>query len=354
MYALIMAGGSGTRLWPRSRERKPKQFLDLVSSQTMLQMTYQRLAPMLPPDRVFVVANEQYVDIIREQLPQLPAGNVIGEPAARNTAPAVGLAALHLARLDAEAVMICLPADHAIQREDDFRLALGAAVEVAKQGYMVTVGIKPQYPETGYGYIEAGQRLGKLSDYEIFRVQKFTEKPDLRTARQFLISGNHYWNAGIFIWKVSTILTQMAQLMPDLHAKLMEIGVAIGTAEEREVLQRVWPTVESQSVDFGIMERAREVAVIPADIGWSDVGSWASLFELLPTDTANVVVGEHLGLDTEGCLIYSPDQLVATSGLQDTIIVVTEDAILICPKDRAQDVKELVDRLKSQGRSQYL
>jgi len=355
LYALIMAGGSGTRLWPRSRRARPKQLLSLLSERTMLQEAYQRIAPLVPSDRIFVVTNEAYADVVRQQIPQVPATNIIGEPEGHGTAPCIGLSALYLKRLDPEAVMAVLTADHYIEKADELRHALAVAAQVAEGEHLVTLGIQPDRPATGLGYIERGEKLAEVGGLEVYRVKKFTEKPDLATAQAFIESGRYYWNSGMFIWKVSTILREFEKHMPQLHAQLMEIDAALGMAEERAVLERVWSKVENETIDYGIMERAEDVAVIPVDIGWSDVGSWATLLELLPADEeGNVIIGQHVGLDTRGCLIHSSRRLVTAIGLEGMIVVDTEDALLVCPKDRAQEVKKLVDTLKKMGREEYL
>ena len=348
LYALIMAGGSGTRLWPRSRGSRPKQLLSLLSERTMLQEACQRIAPLVPDDKIFVVTSEVYTDVVRRQIPQVPTANIIGEPEGHGTAPCIGLSALYLRRLDREAVMAVLTADHYIEKADELRRALAAAAQVAEEGHLVTLGIEPDRPATGYGYIERAEKLAQVGRHEVYRVEKFTEKPDPATAKAFVESGRYYWNSGMFIWKVSVILREFQKLMPQLYSQLMEIDAALGTAEERAVLERIWPQVENETIDYGIMERAEDVAVIPVDIGWSDVGSWATLYELLPADEeGNVVIGQHIGLDTRDCLIHGSRRLVATIGLENMIVVDTEDALLICPKERAQEVRDLVEKLIS-------
>jgi mannose-1-phosphate guanylyltransferase len=355
-YALIMAGGTGTRLWPRSRKDRPKQLLDIVSERTMLQETYERIRPLIPDEQIFVVTNDGYVDIVRQQLPALSEGYIIGEPEGHGTAPCIGLAALYLRRLDPSGVMAVLPADHLIRAGATFRRALQAAAQVAESGHLVTLGIQPTHPETGYGYIQRGDDLLQYAgEYDAYRVRRFTEKPDRETAEAFLANGGYYWNSGMFIWRVSAILREIERLMPELYAQLMEIDRALGTSQERAVLERVWAKVEDQTIDFGVMERAEDVAVIPVDIGWSDVGSWATLFQLLPSDeNSNVVIGEHFGIETSDTLIYSPRRLIATVGVKDLVIVDTDDALLVCPRERAQEVKALVDALKRDNKHKYL
>jgi mannose-1-phosphate guanylyltransferase len=355
LYALIMAGGSGTRLWPASRRSCPKQLLELLSERTMLQEACQRITPLVPNDGIFVVTGEDYTDVVRQQIPQVPAANIIGELEGHGTAPCIGLSALYLRRLDPEAVMAVLTADHYIEKADALRRALEAAAQVAEEGHLVTLGIQPNRPATGLGYIERAGKLAQVSGLDVYRVEKFTEKPDLAMAQAFVESGRYYWNSGMFIWKVPTILREFERLMPQFYAQLMEIDAALGTAEERAVLERVWPQVENETIDYGIMERAEDVAVIPVDIGWSDVGSWATLLEVLPADAeGNVVVGQYIGLDTRGCLIHSSHRLVTTIGLEDIIVVDTEDALLVCPRDRAQEVRDLVNRLKESDKEEYL
>jgi len=302
-----MAGGSGTRLWPRSRGSSPKQLLGLLSERTMLQEACRRIAPLVPDDQIFVVTSEAYTDVVRQQIPQVPAANVIGELEGHGTAPCIGLSALYLRRLDPGAVMAVLTADHYIEKADELRRVLGTAAQVVEEGRLVTLGIKPNRPAMGYGYIERAEKLGHVNGHDVYRVEKFTEKPDLTTAQAFVESGRYYWNSGMFIWKVSTILREFEKLMPRFYAQLMDIDAALGTTEERAVLERVWPQVENETIDYGIMEHADDVAVIPADIGWSDVGDWTALSELLSTDEeGNVVVGQHVGLDTTDCLIHGP------------------------------------------------
>jgi mannose-1-phosphate guanylyltransferase len=351
MYVVILAGGIGKRLWPRSRKECPKQLLDITCEErTMLQETFARLEPLVPADKVYVVAGESHIEGTKAQLPAVPELNIIREPQGRGSAPAIGLAAIHLRHRDSEAVMACLPADHHITRPEKFRQVLSVAEQVAQEGHLVTLGIKPEYPHMGYGYIETGERLVDVGEHTVYRVQRFTEKPDEATAERFVQGGRHFWNSGMFIWSASAILDEIERCLPGLHACLTEVERVLGTEEEREVLERAWSLVESDTIDFGVMEKAEDVVAIPVEMGWNDVGSWASLIELLPGDgEGNVILGRHVGLETRSSLIYSPHRLVTTVGVENIIVVDTEDAILICSTDRAQEVKALVERLDEEG-----
>ncbi|GEM_PF-41839 len=355
LYALIMAGGFGTRLWPRSRTQHPKQFLDLTGDLSMLQQSQRRLLPLIPPEKTLVATNQRYVDLVERQLPDLPPENILGEPVGRGTAAAVGLAAVHLRKRDPQAIMAVLTADHLIKKTDAFRNALRAASHVAAEGWLVTLGIKPGYPETGYGYIERGDFLGMVGDFEGYRVARFVEKPDLETAKAYVESGNYVWNSGMFIWRVSRILEEMEKHMPEMYAGLCTIETAIGTPRFSAVLDETFSQLPNQTIDYGIMEKAERVAVLPVDIGWNDVGSWSAVYDVLPRDQMNnVVVGRHVSPDTKNSLIYSPKRLVATIGLDDIVIVDTDDVLLVCPRSRAQDVKSVVELLRANGESGYL
>lgn len=354
-YALILAGGIGTRLWPRSRVSRPKQLLNLITDRSMLQETVARVEGMVPPDRIVIMTNAGYADAVRAQVPQIPAENIIAEPAVRGTASAIGYAAMWIAQRDAEATMFSLHADHHIRDVAAFRHALQAAAQVAAEGWLVTLGVKPDFPETGYGYIERGQRLGEFDGHIAYQVVRFTEKPDVETAARFVESGRYYWNSGLFTWRVPTILDALARYMPDTHARLTEIAAAIGTPQEQAVMERVWPTLENQTIDYGIMERADRVAVLPVDFGWNDVGSWDALFQILKSDgDDNVIQGDHVGLDTRRSLIHSRGRLIVTVGVADLVIVDTDDVVLVCPRNRAQDVKRIVELLEREGRTEVL
>jgi len=354
-YALIMAGGTGSRLWPRSRTQHPKQFLDITGDLTMLQQSQHRLLPLIPIERTLVATNRQYVEIVARQLPHIPPENILGEPVGRGTAAAIGLAAVHLRKRAPEALMAVLTADHLIKKTDTFRQVLQAAADIASEDWLVTLGITPNYPETGYGYIERGEFLGMVGEFEGYRVERFVEKPDLARAETYVSTGNYAWNSGMFIWKVRRILEEMERHMPEMYAGLLEIETSLSTSEADETLSKIFPTLPAQTIDYGIMEKAERVAMLPVDIGWHDVGSWSAVYDVLPRDKANnVVVGRHITPDTHNSLIYSPKRLVATIGLDDVVIVDTDDVLLVCLRSRAQDVKKLVDILKLNGEAGYL
>jgi mannose-1-phosphate guanylyltransferase len=356
LYALIMAGGTGTRLWPLSRENRPKQVLPLTSDRAMFQVAVERLSPLFTPDRILVVAGRDQVNLLHAQESGIPEENFVVEPMGRGTAPAIALSALYLRQRDPDAVMAVLTADHHIADEDGFRRVLATAAKVARRGYLVTLGVTPDYPATGYGYIERGEMVENVDDLLAYSVAAFREKPSRVAAERFLADGRHSWNSGMFIWRIDRFMAELAHTMPELMAQLEEIERAIGTPAERETLDAVWPRVAAQTIDYGVMEKARGVAVIPIDIGWSDVGSWASLMDILPGDAdGNTSVhAEHLSLGSRNVLVYGSGRLVATIGLANVIVVDADDVLLVCAKDRAEDVKKLVDRLKQDGRKRYL
>jgi mannose-1-phosphate guanylyltransferase len=354
-FALIMAGGSGTRLWPLSRQQHPKQALQLVGERTMFQMAVDRLLPMFPPENILVVTRADYAEILSAQTPALPRANFIVEPEGRGTGPAIGLAAVHIQRRDPGAVMSVLTADHFIADDEGFLRALRAAAQAARKGFLVTLGIQPTSPSTGFGYIQQGPQVETLEGLPVFNLGRFTEKPALETAQQMLAQGGYTWNSGMFIWKVERILAEFERQMPDFYAQLLEISAGLGTPQEAAVMARVWPQVGKQTIDYGVMEGAASALVIPVSIGWTDVGSWASLTEVLPPDAqGNSVRGEHLGIGTRNSLIIGGKRLIATIGLEDIVIVDTEDALLVCTKEREQEVREIVRRLSESGKQNWL
>jgi mannose-1-phosphate guanylyltransferase len=358
LYAVIMAGGVGSRLWPRSRIATPKQFLDLLGSRTMLQETVDRIEPLIPLQRILVVVSEEHAESVQAQVPGLPRENIILEPGPRGTAPCIGLAAVALQQRDQAATMAVFPADHRIADAAGFRDAIADAAEIAQDDYLVTLGIAPDSPHTGYGYIQRGALLKQVDGQAIYQVRRFTEKPDLDTAQRFVDTGEYYWNGGIFIWKIETILVEMAKLLPQLHVELQAVGTAWDTPRRTETLEIAWGRVPKTTIDYGIMEKAARVAVVPVNIGWDDVGNWATLSGLVDSDeTGNVVRGNGtpLLLDTENTYLYtSAGRLVATVGLESFVVVDTPDALLICPKAQAQAVREVVEQLKADDLEQYL
>jgi mannose-1-phosphate guanylyltransferase len=342
-------------LWPLSRVQQPKHLLCLYSDSTMLTQTVARVRPIIPQDHVMAITVADHVEAVRDQLCDVPSQNIVVEPEGRGTGPCVALMATLIRKRDPEAIMISLHADHAVEDEEGFRSVLRAAVHAAEADHLVTLGIVPTSPETGYGYIRRGDLLGQAGGHDAYRVERFTEKPDPETARSFVQSGRYFWNSGIFVWKVSVILTEIHRLLPQLYAQLMEIEPALGTPRQAEAIERVWASTRGVSIDVGVMEKANDVAVIPADIGWSDVGCWSSVPSLIPGDAnGNVIQGESVVLDCEDTFIRSSGRLVAALGLRGMVVIDTGDAVLVCPKDRAQDVKKVVEQLKREGKEKYL
>lgn len=359
-YAVIMAGGSGTRLWPLSRRDKPKQMIPLVEEhRTLFQATVQRLEGLLPPDRIYVVTVAEQAEGLQAQSPEVPPENFLVEPQPRGTASVVGLAAAMLRQRDPQAVMAVLPSDHYIRNRDLFHLLIRVAVDVAEKGYLVTLGITPTYAATGYGYIQRGDPIPERVIYPVYRVRKFKEKPEEAQAREMLSTGDHSWNSGMFVWRVDAILAEIGRQLPKLKRTLDEIAAAPTSARRGEVIRRLWPDLESVSVDYGVMERADKVAVLPAGgLEWSDVGSWDALFDvLLPDKDGNIVfAGKHIPEDTHHSLVYGnrDDRLIVTIGVDDLIVVDTRDVLLICHKDHAQKVRNVVAGLKNSEKEKYM
>ncbi|MGQ9708923.1 MAG: mannose-1-phosphate guanylyltransferase [Anaerolineae bacterium] len=354
-YALIMAGGGGTRLWPLSRRSRPKQALTLVGERTMFEHAVDRIASLFQPEEIFVVTGEEHLESLLLQAPELPRQNFLLEPVGQGTAPAIGLGAVHLRRRDPQAVMVVLTADHFIRDVEQFRRVLTAAAQVAEKGHLVTLGITPSFPSTGFGYIQQGEQLYEVDGFAVFRALRFTEKPSPETAFQMVESGLYTWNSGMFIWRIDRIMEEFARQMPDLYDALMQIDAVLDTPAYEPTLRRLWPELSPQSIDYGVMEGARDVVVIPVDIGWSDVGNWSSMREILPADAdGNVVVGEHVAIDTRNTIVFGGKRLIATIGLENMIIVDTDDALLICPVDREQDVREVVWLLREIGQKDVL
>ncbi len=360
IYPVVMAGGSGTRFWPLSRQARPKQFLPLAGDAPLLVDTVARLPPLAKLERTYVVCGPSHAPVVRQLLPKLPKENVIVEPTARNTAPCVGLAALHVARRDPRGVIAMLPADHHVARPAAFRDALAAAAAVAEGGAIATIGVRPTRPETGYGYLKVGQRLatkGKAHPgLEPHKVARFVEKPDAKTAARYLAEGGYLWNAGIFVFRADAILEEIHFAMPDLGALLDKVAAVLGTPREKAVLAKLYPQAPSISIDYGVMEKSARIAVVPGDFGWSDVGSFASLAEVRPADAqGNVVEGAVLIHDGRNNVVLAQERRpVAVIGLEDVVVVDAGHAVLVCRRDRAQDVRWAVDELRKRGRDDLL
>ena len=357
MMALIMAGGSGTRFWPKSRESHPKQLLQIISAGSLLQNTAGRLHPIIPPEKTFIVCKEVQRAAILAQLPQLPPANIIVEPWGKNTAPCVGLAALFMRKRFGDEVMAVLPADHLVQPAENFRETLQAAAKIAAEyPVLITVGIHPTYPATGYGYIQCSEKTIAEGKIKALQVKTFAEKPNLNTAKRFLSSGDFLWNSGMFVWRVSTIMEQLEEHLPQLHDGLDEIDRQLGLPAEQETINRVYQQIKSISIDYGVMEKASNVVVLPANFEWSDIGSWDEVYKLSSKDKDGNVLSEqeHVLYESSGCLIDVPNRSVAAVGLQNMIVVETEDALLVCARERAQEVKEIVELLKRKKKTELL
>jgi mannose-1-phosphate guanylyltransferase len=363
VHAVILAGGRGTRFWPRSRTRMPKQLLNIVGKQTMLEQTVARLRPLIPAERVWTVTNSEQASEVKKQLPPAARKRVLTEPVGRNTAAAIALAALHVRHAaHGDALLAVLPADHYIANPERYRIIVRAALEVAlRKGRMVVLGIPPTRPETGFGYIE---RMGDALDskgFPVYAVRRFTEKPALSVAKVYAGSGDYHWNAGMFFWRASTFLETLDKHLPKTFAALGSLAESIGRSSYERKLRAIYPKLENISVDYAILEPATRqpgapsVFVIPAEIGWSDIGSWAAVYELLakyPGD--NLVPRDAYALDATGNLFWSPSKFVAAVGVNDLVVVETPDALLICPRERAQDVGKVVKWLEENRRKDLL
>ncbi len=353
VFAVIMAGGSGTRFWPQSRKAWPKQFLALADSeQSLLQRTVSRLSGAIPHDRIIVVTSERHAEATREQLPELPPGNVLAEPSARNTAPCVAWAAAHVSARSPRAVMAVLPSDPHIQDEAGYREVLARAIAAGNDGGLVTIGISPTRPETGYGYIEVGAELRE----GVNRVNRFVEKPDLERAQGFLHAGNFLWNSGMFFFRADVVLEEFERQLPDLFQFALGCREQLGRGSDAEYVKTQYDALTSISIDHGIMERARDIRVVPGSFGWFDIGSWTTAYELAEKDDdGNARLAEAALVDCERCYVRGTSgKMIALVGLKDLIVVDTEDALLILPRERAQDVRRVVELLKAPGRTRYL
>jgi len=355
IHVVILAGGAGTRFWPAGRHDRPKQLLPIASEHSMLRETLERCAPLAPAERTWIVTNDRQATDTQAEAPELPAAQILAEPHMRNTAAAIALAAARIARVDSDAIMVVLPADHVIRPPELFARTFEAAAQRARDaGTLITIGIEPSGPATGYGYIESGERVAEVEGFEVRSVKSFKEKPDARTAADFLAAGGYFWNAGTFVWSVAAFLDALGEHLPG-HQKVLDAmapELDAGSAPSAELYARF----ENVPVDIGIMERASNVEVIPAAFDWDDVGSWLALDRLRPRDgNGNVVTGEHVGIDTRDCIVIGrSDHVISTVEVADLIIVSTPDATLVCSKNRAEDVKKIVAELKAKGRDTYL
>jgi len=356
LHAVIMAGGSGTRFWPKSRQKHPKQLLRLLSNRTMLQETSSRIDALVEDNCKWIVTNQDHAEETARQLPNLPVGNLLIEPCGRNTAPCIALAAIHIQKTDPDAVMLVMPADHLIQPMMIFQSSVKAAVELIENEpqSLVLFGISPSYPSTGFGYIERGKSLE--NSQSSYRVVSFREKPDAETANQYLLSKNYYWNSGIFVWKVSTILELLQEFEPEIYERLQTLEAALETDRMPDVLAAEFPRMKNISIDYAVLEKAKNVIVMEALFQWDDVGSWQALTRLkTPDENGNIVEGLYVGLETENCIVASQsNHLIATLGMQNCIIVSTPDATFVAKKDDENAIKQLIEQLKEQGYDRFL
>ncbi len=359
-FAVIMAGGVGSRFWPKSRARKPKQFLNILSSKSLIEQTIERINPLIPEKDILIVSNKNQTAELVQVLPKFPIQNIILEPQSKNTAPCIGLASLFIKRQQPDAVMVVLPSDHLIRDSDKFLDTLKIGIESAYETKgLITIGIQPTYPSTGYGYIQfVDDEESELASKGVYKVKTFAEKPNLETAKKFIESGDFLWNSGMFIWRVDVILEEIKTYLPDIYEELMKIDEAIGKDEFKNVLEQSYGRMKAISIDYGVMEKTNRAYVIKANFSWSDVGSWEEVYNLAPKDGNGNYVSSNpdnvILLDVKNCLVEGNKTLIAMIGVEDLIVVSTEDAILICKRDRAQDVRNVVNYLKRKNMEKYL
>ncbi|MDZ7798188.1 MAG: sugar phosphate nucleotidyltransferase [Patescibacteria group bacterium] len=358
MKVIILAGGGGTRLWPVSRKKSPKQSQKILGQETLLQKTFKRLKKGLNLNSIYISTGQDYYQEVKKQIPALKKSQYILEPQAKNTAAAIGLAACILHKKNPEEIMVMANADHYIDKEAEYIRVLKTA-EKAVQKYpnqTVLIGLKPEYPETGYGYIKFSSLKDKIGKYKIYQGDRFVEKPDHKKAKQYIKKGHYLWNPAMFCWRVEHLLNLFKKHLPAHYQSLMKIQKARGTKKEKSTLEKEFKKMKNISIDFGLMEKIKKMLVIPASFGWIDVGSWRSVKEILSKNPGeNVIRGNHIGVDTKGTMVYNlSQQLIATAGVEDMIIINTSDAILVCPLDQAQKVKKIVARLKKQNKNKYL
>jgi mannose-1-phosphate guanylyltransferase len=353
LYALILSGGAGTRLWPLSRRGKPKQFLPLTGERTLLQDTVERVVEFIPIERIFAVAPPEHRELIHEQLPELRADHVVVEPYPRGNAAAIGLAMAALHAFDPEAVVAILPSDHVIERRAKFREVLVAATAAAEAGHLVTLGIEPESPDTGFGYIEAGDKLDLKAPLPVHAVKRFIEKPKRDAAEKMIAAGGHYWNAGMFVWRVAEIVKAFEEHLPATAKAVHALADAVGTPRYEGVLAEVWEETDKTTIDYGILEKANNVAVVPADIGWHDIGSWGRLASIVQRSD-NWSSDGHVAIGAGDNYAWAPGKIVALVGVEGLIVVDTPDALLVASKEHAEEVKEVVDHLRREEREDLL
>ena len=352
--ALIMAGGHGERFWPRSRKSLPKQFLSLTEDgKTMIQLTIERILPLVAMENIFIATNKDYKKLVKEQLPDLPDENILCEPVGKNTAPCIGLGAVHIAKKYPDALMLVLPSDHLIKYNSMFLASLKEACRVAEQqDNLVTIGITPDYPEMGYGYIKFNPQI---TEGQAYAVDRFVEKPSLELAKEYIATEEYLWNSGMFAWKVSSILDNMKKFIPDTYVGLLEIKEHIGQVNYEEELARIFSGFTSISIDYAIMEKAKNIFTIPGSFGWDDVGSWLAIERIKKSNEfGNVVCGNVITVQSKNCIIEGSKKLIATVGVNDLVIVDTEDATLVCQKNATNDIKKVIENLKICNRNEYL
>jgi mannose-1-phosphate guanylyltransferase len=358
LHAMIMAGGGGTRFWPRSRQKRPKQFLTLVGDRTLLQQALDRVEGQVPPEHTWVITAAAHREEAARQLAGVPQGHVVGEPCGRDTAACIGLGAALIARQDPQAVMIVTPADHVIEPVQEFRRAAHVAELMAQEhpNALITFGIVPTFPATGYGYVQRGAEVAHRQGVGVYRAQAFKEKPSADVAERFVVSGEYYWNSGIFVWKAATILNNLRERQPKIYAAVQRIAEAWGGPDQDRVFQREYEALDKISIDFAVMQEAKEVLVIKAPFRWDDVGSWLALERMHPQDAdGNTVLATHAGLKTKGCVIVSdPGHLIATVGVENLLIIQDGDATLVADRRDEGTVKQLVELLKKKGLERYL
>ncbi len=353
MYHVILAGGSGSRFWPKSRKNKPKQLLNILGEDTMIGLTVKRLLKMTTADKILIVASKQLCTLIQSEIREIPKQNYIIEPSGKNTAPAIGLGALHVYHRDHNAVMAVYPADHLIDG-DSFLATIKEAEETArKNAVLMTIGIQPTYPATGYGYIQFDTSKNGLSD-NVYKVKTFAEKPHFETAEKFIKSGEFLWNSGMFIWQAKLILLEMKTFMCELHDSLDAIYDALGTDKYNIVLDREWELIQPESIDYGILEKAKNVHTIKANFEWNDLGSWKALFDVLSSGQKNVVDGDVLSILSSNNLVVSPHRLTAVVGVENMAVINLDDATLVVPLSMAEGVKDVVKMLESMNKDEYL